>query len=760
MSVLSRAGTGAGVMDGSRGAVAPPRPAILWAIALAGVAAAACTVVLRLTSDHGGAEPGLQAALLDWIVCSYILSGLIAWWRRPGEPPRAADGRRRVLDRALEPLVGERAAGVHDRPGRRPGPVRRLPARLPRLPDGACSTAGWSGLWSSRAYLVAVGLQLLGLMLGGFDPENVLAIVSEPDARRHPGPDPAHRPRGALRSAASACSSAAGGPGARPLRRSAALLVDSFSLALVMIAVLLITGAFFPQEFFFLPIQRATFVVIGLAPIAFLVALLDARLARSSVGELMIELHARADAARPQRAARPRAARSLAEARLLAAPVRDLDRLRRAGRCGFPATTTSGPTTLIEREGEPVAALMHDRGAQATSRSCSTRSAPRRRSRSRTGSCTPSSSARLEELRGLARAGDRGRSAGARAARAQPPRRRPAAADRPLARARAARDAASATTPRPGVAIDEARQEIAVSLDELRDVARGLHPAVLSAHGLPVAVESLAATSAVPVRLTIELDSRVDEQAEVAAYYVVSESLANVGKHARAASATVDIVRRQRRPRGRDRRRRRRRRRHGVGLGPSRPRRPGRGARRPAAGLDPARRRDAGAGGDAMRVAIAEDSVLLREGLVRLLDDAGFDVVAQCGTADELLLKVNSYPLDVAVVDIRLPPTHRDEGLRAALADPRRPSRGRGARALAVRRAGAGDEAARRLGRGRRIPAQGPDRRRRRVHRRGAPGRGRRLGARSDHRLDPGLAGGAATTRSPSSPRASARCSS
>lgn len=68
-----------------------------------------------------------------------------------------------------------------------------------------------------------------------------------------------------------------------------------------------------------------------------------------------------------------------------------------------------------------------------------------------------------------------------------------------------------------------------------------------------------------------------------------------------------------------------------------------------------------------MRVAIAEDGVLLREGLSRLLGEAGFDVVAQCGDADELLLKVRSYPLDVAIVDIRLPPTHTDEGLRAAL---------------------------------------------------------------------------------------------
>jgi DNA-binding NarL/FixJ family response regulator len=64
---------------------------------------------------------------------------------------------------------------------------------------------------------------------------------------------------------------------------------------------------------------------------------------------------------------------------------------------------------------------------------------------------------------------------------------------------------------------------------------------------------------------------------------------------------------------------------------------------------------------------IAEDSVLLREGVARLLDDAGADVVAQCGTADELLLKVRSFPPDVAVVDIRLPPTHQDEGLQAAL---------------------------------------------------------------------------------------------
>jgi len=67
-----------------------------------------------------------------------------------------------------------------------------------------------------------------------------------------------------------------------------------------------------------------------------------------------------------------------------------------------------------------------------------------------------------------------------------------------------------------------------------------------------------------------------------------------------------------------------------------------------------------------MRVVLAEDSVLLREGIARLLEESGFEVVGQAGTAEELLLKVRSYSPEVAIVDIRMPPTHTDEGLRAA----------------------------------------------------------------------------------------------
>jgi DNA-binding NarL/FixJ family response regulator/class 3 adenylate cyclase len=67
-----------------------------------------------------------------------------------------------------------------------------------------------------------------------------------------------------------------------------------------------------------------------------------------------------------------------------------------------------------------------------------------------------------------------------------------------------------------------------------------------------------------------------------------------------------------------------------------------------------------------VRVVLCDDSVLLREGIARLLEDAGFEVVAQSGTADDLLRHVGMHKPDVALVDIRMPPTQTDEGLRAA----------------------------------------------------------------------------------------------
>ena len=80
------------------------------------------------------------------------------------------------------------------------------------------------------------------------------------------------------------------------------------------------------------------------------------------------------------------------------------------------------------------------------------------------------------------------------------------------------------------------------SLQELREVAHGIYPAVLSGHGLGVALESLAARASVPVQLDVALADRPPEPVEVAVYYVVSEALANIAKHSSATKAEVRVL--------------------------------------------------------------------------------------------------------------------------------------------------------------------------------------------------------------------------
>jgi signal transduction histidine kinase len=98
--------------------------------------------------------------------------------------------------------------------------------------------------------------------------------------------------------------------------------------------------------------------------------------------------------------------------------------------------------------------------------------------------------------------------------------------------------------PESSLQVRHARAEIATSLAELRDVARGLYPAGLSTYGLRAALRSAVSRAAVPVALDVQISDSLPEPVEVAAYYVVSESLANVGKHARATSCTVSVIQR------------------------------------------------------------------------------------------------------------------------------------------------------------------------------------------------------------------------
>jgi PAS domain S-box-containing protein len=92
--------------------------------------------------------------------------------------------------------------------------------------------------------------------------------------------------------------------------------------------------------------------------------------------------------------------------------------------------------------------------------------------------------------------------------------------------------------------LDGASQELASALEELRELARGIHPAVLTDRGLGPALETLVSRTPLPVEFETNLEGRLPEQIEAAAYYVVSESLANIAKYANASSARVSISRR------------------------------------------------------------------------------------------------------------------------------------------------------------------------------------------------------------------------
>src|SRR5439155_24235250 len=118
--------------------------------------------------------------------------------------------------------------------------------------------------------------------------------------------------------------------------------------------------------------------------------------------------------------------------------------------------------------------------------------------------------------------------------------------------------------------------------------------------------------------------------------------------------------------RRRDNRRREWRRRPDTGCRPARSRRPHRRARRATYDPEPPWRRHTNGSGDPVRVVVADDVMLMRAGIARLLADAGIEIVGEAADAAQLLRQVAGAQPDVAIVDIRMPPTQTDEGLVAA----------------------------------------------------------------------------------------------
>jgi signal transduction histidine kinase len=515
-----------------RQAASGPRPAALWAVALAGLALGATTFALGIANSS---VTGVQIALLEWISLPYIAAGLVAWWRRP-------DSRLGLLMivggfvSGLSALqFGEREAlytigSIFD----------ILPAALflhvvLAYPDGRLRSR-FERVLVVAAYTAAIGLQLLKLWLGAFP--NSIEIWRQPNAA-------ARLEEVQLLSLSALCLTGVGVLVARrlhagrPRRRSLDLLIDSFALGLVMIAVLFVVGSFDVFASAFRPIQRATLVVVGLSPIVFLLGLLDARLARSGVGDLVIEL--RSDPTPAE--LRDALARALDDPSLtLAYWLPDDGRYVDLDGRPVDVPDRSGRTaTPIERNDIRVAALLHDPALDDEPELLAAVGAAAGIALEN-GRLQAELAARLDEVKtSRARVIEAGHKERQRLERDL----HDGAQQRLVGLALQLRLLEKQVGDQPGAKeqLDEARREIDLSLAELRDLARGIHPAVLTGRGLAPALESVAARAPVPVQLDVEIEGRVAEPVEVAAYYVVTESLANIAKHAQATNASIAVAR-------------------------------------------------------------------------------------------------------------------------------------------------------------------------------------------------------------------------
>ena len=519
---------------GTGGRVAPDSR-VLQAIAAAGVLAAGATVALALISDHVS-EPGVQSGLIDWITLPYILSGVIAWWRRPESrlgPLMIAVGfvtfvstlQWTSLD--LPFTVGQTLDLV---------PVALFLHVFLAYPSGRLDQR-FDRWLVATSYAIAIGLELVGMAIGGFGPHNLLEIRSYP----HAAQTLEHGQLlglSALSLAGIGVLAARRRRSGRPLRRSFALLTDSFALGLVMIPVLLTSAIWFRGQF--VPIQRATFAVIGLAPIAFLIGLGHARLARSRVADLLVRLRSDPSPA-AQREALAQALRDPSLELAYWLPEFDTWADVDGRQVELPAPGSGRATTLVDRDGARMAVLLHDPALEEERELLAAVGAAAGIALEN-GRLQAEQKAHLEELKGsrarVIEAGQRERQRLERNLHDGAQQRLVALSlELSLLEKQVAGDADARAR------LEQARREIAVSLDELRAVARGLHPAVLSGHGLDVALQSLVASAPLSVRLNIDVEHRLAEQIEVAAFYVVSESLANIGKHSDARSASIDVSR-------------------------------------------------------------------------------------------------------------------------------------------------------------------------------------------------------------------------
>ena len=281
------------------------------------------------------------------------------------------------------------------------------------------------------------------------------------------------------------------------------------------------------------------FAAFGAVPLAILAGILRSRLARASVAELLREL----ETARTPGALRDALRQALGDPTLRLAywvsETRGFVDLR--GRpFELPWEGSNQVATRVERDGRTVAALVHD---------ASLRDAPELLEAVTSAAGLALENERLHaELRSHV---DDLRESRARIVEAGDSERRrlernlhDGAQQRLVSIALQLRLVEAKLPADPEEAapiVAHVRDELTEALDELRELARGIHPAILSDHGLGPALQAVAARSAVPVQLSTPAD-RLPASVEAAIYYVVSEALANVAKYAQASRVTVEIA--------------------------------------------------------------------------------------------------------------------------------------------------------------------------------------------------------------------------
>ncbi len=286
------------------------------------------------------------------------------------------------------------------------------------------------------------------------------------------------------------------------------------------------------------------FVAVALVPIGFLLGALRTRLRHGAIAPLALELDRASDSGNLERALR----HALGDPSLkLLTKSRDSNDWRDSSGATlrYPALQHSRAITKLDRDGDEIAILEHDEALREDPGLIAAATAVLRLA-IENERLTADVRAQLEEVRA-----SRARLVeAAHAERKRIERDLHDGAQQRLVSVALKIQEASAEARRgsplsPFVQrLDEASDELKSAVDELRELARGIHPAVLTEEGLGVAIAALARRSSVPVELDININGRLPAAVEATGYYVVAEALTNVSRHSRARSANVRIARR------------------------------------------------------------------------------------------------------------------------------------------------------------------------------------------------------------------------